>query len=71
MAQANPIERESASTIEAPQATRAPDPGQDWEVLHGEDRGAGTAVAVIMITIFLLAVVGYTIIALLAAAGPS
>jgi len=44
---------------------------QDSEALHRDDQAAGTAVAGIMIAIFTLAVVLYTIIALLAAAGPS
>jgi len=60
-------------TIPAKRDTQAAcaEASQDGESLHREDRQAGTAVATIMITIFMFAVVGYTIIALLAASKPS
>jgi hypothetical protein len=42
----------------------------EWDLLRKEDRKAAAGVAGIMITIFLLAVVGYSIVAVLAALAP-
>jgi hypothetical protein len=71
MTQASLVKQETAEAGDRTE-TGSPDlSSQDSEALHGDDRAAGTAVAGIMIAIFTLAVVGYTIIALLAAAGPS
>jgi hypothetical protein len=71
MAQANAIEPDTNSLSTDMRSPSFSGPDQDYAALHQEDRAAGAAVAVIMVTIFLLAVLGYTIIALIAAAGSS
>jgi hypothetical protein len=48
-------------------AGRCPFPAAECDVFHAQDRHAATAVVGIMITIFVLAVVGYTFVAFLAA----
>jgi hypothetical protein len=71
MAQANAIDPDVNNLSTDMKSPSLSGPEQDYAALHQEDRAAGAAVAAIMVTIFLLAVVGYTIIALLVASGPS
>ncbi len=52
-------------------ASRCPFPAAECDVFHAQDRHAATAVVGIMVAIFILAVLGYTFVAFLAAGGGS
>ncbi len=71
----NPEERVSALTevevllhapVEKPQAPRPNLPPEEWAVLRAADKHAGTTIVCIMGTIFILGLIGYTAICLVA-----
>lgn len=59
-----------AEELQTSNRTTGPFAPMEWELLRKEDRKAAAGVAGIMITIFLLAVVGYSIVAVIAALAP-